>query len=67
MSLSKAQYALPDNRHCYYIFCLFLISIDKSLDATCEMDFSLMSKILPSMSKGPERQKEDGDLFSLIS
>lgn len=39
-SFSKAQRALPDTRQHYYSFCLFLISIDKSLEAASGMNFS---------------------------
>lgn len=67
ISFSKAQYALPDNSHCYYILYLFLTSIDKSLEAICEMHFSVMCKRLRSgdRTREPERQKEERDLLLL--
>lgn len=45
---------------------LFLISIGKSLRATCGMDFSVMGKMLRSRrgrARKSEREKKEGDLI----
>lgn len=67
VSFSKAQYALPDNSHCYYILYLFLTSIDKSLEAMCEMHFSVMCKRLRSGDRtrepGRNEEKIDNGVF----